>query len=160
MKIALALGAAAILLSGVAPEAPVAARENRPLKCRIGAARQAQAPVGPALVANVPRAMTPVSLDAVQMNDRVWKKVIVEGLFARRTPTDTLEVMARLVNCTKEPLAVSVRSSFLDAGQAPTEPTSVWRIVHIAPLSMAIYQERSIGTTNVAHYLIELRSDQ
>lgn len=157
---ALALGAAAVLLSGVMPEAPVAARENRPLKCRIGAARRAQAPVGPALVANVPRAMTPVSLDAVQMNDRVWKKVIVEGLFARRTPTDTLEVMARLVNCTKEPLAVSVRSSFLDAGQAPTEPTSVWRIVHIAPLSMATYQERSIGMTNVAHYLIELRSDQ
>ena len=150
----------AIVSVAVLPNAPVEARENRPLKCRIGAARRAQAPSGPALVANVPRAMTPVSLDAVQMNDRVWTKVIVEGLFARRTATDTLEVTARLVNCTKEPLAVEVRSSFLDAAQAPAEPTSVWRIVHIAPLAMATYQERSVATNNVAHYLIELRSDQ
>lgn len=160
MRIAFAFAATAVLLSGLVPDTPAEARENRPLKCRIGAARRAQAPVGPALVANVPRAMTPVSLDAVQMNDRVWKQVVVEGLFVRRTPTDTLEVMARLVNCTKAPLAVEVRSSFLDAGQAPAEPTSVWRIVHIAPLAMATYQERSTATTNVAHYLIELRSDQ
>ncbi|WP_235525337.1 MULTISPECIES: hypothetical protein [unclassified Sphingomonas] len=153
---------ATLLLGGIALLGGSAAetRENRPLKCRIGAARRAPAPVGPALVANVPRAMTPVSLDAVQMNDRVWKQVVVEGLFARRTPADTLEVMARIVNCTKAPLAIEVRSSFLDASQYPTEPTSVWRVVHIAPLSMATYQERSIGTTAVAHYLIELRSDQ
>ncbi|PXA93121.1 hypothetical protein DMC47_22705 [Nostoc sp. 3335mG] len=152
--------AATIVSAAFLSDAPVEARENRPLKCRIGAARRAQAPAGPALVANVPRAMTPVSLDAVQMNDRVWKKVVVEGLFARRTPTDTLEVTARLVNCTKQPLAVEVRSSFLDAAQAPAEPTAVWRVVHIAPLAMATYQERSVATTNVAHYLIELRSDQ
>lgn len=160
MRIAATLIAAAVVLSGIVPDRAVEARENRPLKCRIGAARRAQAPAGPALVANVPRAMTPVSLDAVQMNDRVWKKVVVEGLFARRTPTNTLEVMARLVNCTKDPLVVEVRSSFLDPMQAPAEPTSVWRVVHIAPLSMATYQERSTATDAVAHYLIELRSDQ
>jgi hypothetical protein len=147
-------------LAGALAPQPAETRENRPLKCRIGAARRAAAPVGPVLVANVPRAMTPVSLDAVQMTDRVWKKVVVEGLFARRTPTDTLEVTARLVNCTTAPLVVQVRSSFLDAAQAPAEPAAVWRTVHIAPLSMATYQERSIATTAVAHYLIELRSDQ
>ncbi len=83
--------------------------------------------------------MIPVSLDAVQMNEQVWKKVIVERLFARRTPIDTLEIMARLVNSTKAPLAVSVRSSFLNGGQAPTKPILVWCIVHIALLSMATY---------------------
>lgn len=150
----------ALALLGFMVHERVDARENRPLKCRIGAARRAATPAGPALVANVARAMTPVSLDAVQMTDRIWKKVVVEGLFARRTPANTLEVMARLVNCTKDPLTVEVRSSFLDTGQAPTEPTSVWRVVHIAPLAMATYQERSIGMATVANYLIELRGDQ
>lgn len=137
------------------------ARENRPLKCRISAARSAPSPGGPALVANVPAAMTPIDLNAVQMNDRgVWKKVVVEGLFARRTPVNTLEVLARLVNCTDTPLTVQARSSFLDAGQYPTEPSSVWKIIHISPRSTGTYEERSIGTTNVNAYLIELRSDQ
>jgi hypothetical protein len=150
-----------LVASGIAPLPPAAqARENRPLKCRISAARRAGPVAGPALIANVPGAMTPISLDAVQMNDKVWKKVVVEGLFARRTPTNTLEVMARLVNCTKNPMAVELRSSFTDANQYPTEPASVWRIIHLPPLSTGIYQERSIGTTAIAHYLVELRSDQ
>lgn len=154
---------AAMLVATVAallPPAPAQARENRPLKCRISAARRAPAVAGPALVANIPAAMTPISLDAVQMNDRVWKKVVVEGLFARRTPANTLEVLARLVNCTKDALVVQARSSFLDGGQYPTEPSSVWRTIHIPPLSTATYQERSIGTATVANYLVELRSDQ
>lgn len=156
-------GAAILTLtaSGIAIAPPAAqARENRPLKCHISAARRAGPVAGPALVANVPKAMTPVSLDAVQMNDKVWKKVVVEGLFARRTPTNALEVMARLVNCTKDPIAVELRSSFMDADQYPTEPASVWRVVHLPPLSTGVYQERSIGSTAVAHYLVELRSDQ
>ncbi len=105
--------------------------------------------------------MTPVDLNAVQMNDRgIWKKVIVQDLFARRTEADTLEVMARLVNCTKQPLVVQARSSFLDNGQFPTEAASAWKPVFISPLSMATYQERSIGARKVETYLIELRSDQ
>lgn len=150
-----------LVASGLALPPPAAeARENRPLKCRISAARRAGPVAGPALVANVPKAMTPISLDAVQMNDRVWKKVVVEGLFARRTPTNALEVMARLVNCTKSPMAVELRSSFTDVDQYPTEPSSVWRVVHLPPLSTGVYQERSIGTSAVAHYLVELRGDQ
>lgn len=152
-----AAGFAAALLQPSAGEA----RDNRPLKCNIGAARRAPSAGGPALVANVARAMTPVDLNAVQMNDKgIWKKVVVEGLFARRTEAETLEVMARLINCTKEPLVVQARSTFLDAGQYPTEPVSAWKTVHISPRSMATYEERSIGARKVDTYLIELRSDQ
>lgn len=137
------------------------ARENRPLKCSIGAARRDPPRSGPALVANVPRAMTPVDLNAVQMNDRdTWKKVIVEGLFAKRTEMNTLEVTARLVNCTKKPLVVQARSSFLDEAQSPAEPSSTWKPVYLSPLSTSVYQERSISPKGVQYYLVELRADQ
>lgn len=137
------------------------ARENRPLKCYTGRAHDAPSFGGPALVANVPRSMTPIDLNAVQMTDRkLWKSVIVEGLFARRTDTDTLEVTARFVNCTKNPIVIQARSNFMDDQQVPTENASVWKTVFISPLATAVYQERSIGTTKVANYLIELRSNQ
>ena len=49
------------------------ARENRPLKCYTGRAHDAPSFGGPALVANVPRSMTPIDLNAVQMTDRkLW----------------------------------------------------------------------------------------
>ncbi|MET0372135.1 MAG: hypothetical protein ABW039_12265 [Sphingobium sp.] len=155
----------ATLVAGVAmlPHGaePAKAQENRTLKCKIGRARSAAPVGGPALVANVPRSMTPIALDAVLMTDRgVWKNVIVEGLYARRTEMETVEISARLVNCSKKPLSIQVRSSFLDATQAPAEKASVWKPVFLSPLSTGVYQERSIGTTNVANYLIEVRSPQ
>lgn len=159
----LLIAAAALAGLGLAltHQAPALARENRPLKCRISAARSDPPHGGPALVANVPRALTPIDLDAVQMNDRgVWKKVVVEGLFVNKTETGTLEVTARLVNCTKQPLVIQARSSFLNQAQAPAEASSVWKPVYISPLSTGIYQERSISPRGVDYFLIELRADQ
>lgn len=145
------------LFSATAAEA----RENRPLKCYTGRAHRAPSQGGPALVANVPRSMTPIDLNAVQMTDRaLWKSVIVEGLFARRTDTDTLEVTARFVNCTKQPIVIQARSNFMDEMQVPTENASVWKTIFISPLATAVYQERSIATTKIANYLVELRSNQ
>ncbi|HEX8446910.1 MAG TPA: hypothetical protein VF649_09880 [Sphingomonas sp.] len=140
---------------------PVHADENRVLKCKIGKARSGGRYDGPALVANVPRAMTPIDLNAVQMTDKaVTKAVIVESMLAERTPTDTLRVMTRLVNCTKAPLQVEARSNFLDANQAPAEVASVWKRVFIPPLATAVYTESSISRLQVQQYLVELRSAQ
>lgn len=139
---------------------PTLADENRPLKCRISAARASQT-TGPALVANVPSSMTPIDLNSVLMTDKpLWKSVIVEGLFARRTEMDTLEVTARFVNCTKVPIAIQARSSFMDEAQVPTEQSSVWKTIHIGPRSTGVYQERSISGRKVSYYLVELRSSQ
>lgn len=155
-KLLLVAGLAALSTS-VAAEA----RENRMLKCSITRARAAPGPGGPALVANVPGAMTPIDLNAVQMTDKeVRKSVVVEGLFARRTEVNTLEVIARFVNCTKQPLAVQARTSFIDNQQVPTEPTSVWKTFYLPARATGTYSERSIGGANVASYLIELRSDK
>ena len=151
------LAMVAALCVFVTPSSTGEARENRVLGCSVGKARAAQSSGGPALVANVPRAMTPIDLNAVQMTDKsVTRRVVVEGLFARRTETDTIEVTARFVNCTKKPLQIDARSSFLDADQFPSEPTSAWQRIFLPPLATGVYREQSMGR-NVANYLIELR---
>ena len=154
MKQAFLLLAVAGLLS-----APAAARENRVLKCRTSAARHAPSPGGPAFVANIPRSMTPIDLNAVQMTDKaLTRKMVVEGLFARRSEMDNLEVTARFVNCTGQPMAVQARASFMDADQMPTEGTSVWKTVFLPAYATGTYSERSIAQAKVATFLVELKS--
>lgn len=136
---------------------PAAAAENQVLQCKTKRARKAPHYAGPALVANIPRAMTQIDLNAVQFIDRrLTRDVLVEALFARRTATDTLEVTARLVNCTDVPIQIDARSSFLDAAQAPSEPTSAWSRVFLPPRATGIYRETSISRDDVQYYLIEL----
>lgn len=137
------------------------ARENRLLKCSTSTARGSRSTGGPVLVANVPRAMTPIELNAVQMTDRrLTRSMVVEGLFAQRTPVDTLAVTARLVNCTKKALVVQARSSFMDSNQLPTENASVWKTVFLPARATGTYSETSIGSKSVAAYLIEIRSGE
>jgi hypothetical protein len=148
---------AVLLLGGATFATDAVAAENRVVKCKARKARKSAPYAGPALVANVPNAMTPIDLNAVQFTDKtLTREVIVEGLFARRTETDTVEVTARLVNCTDEPLQVQARSSFMDEAQAPTEPTSMWTKVFIPPRGTGVYRERSMARDQVQYYLIEL----
>lgn len=108
-------------------------------------------------MANVPKSMTPIDLNAVQFTDKpLTRQMLVEGLFARRTETDTVEVTARFVNCTDKPLQVLARSSFMDLTQAPTEPVSAWTQVFIPPKGTGTYRERSMSRDEVQYYLIEL----
>ncbi len=151
------------LLLGLLPLAFAAtisdARENRLVKCKISAARADQGQGGPALVANVPRSMTPISLNAVQMTDKTLrKKMVVEALFAMRTENNNIEVVTRFVNCTNNDLVVQARASFMDKNQMPTEKTSVWRNVHVPARATGVFQERSIGGTDVEAFLVEIRN--
>lgn len=141
--------------------APAAATENKPLKCYTGRARAAGPSGGPALVANVPRSMTPIDLNAVLFTDKqLGKQMIIEAVFAERTPTDGLHVLSRVVNCTKQPLAVQMRTSFMDRNQFPTEKESMWKTLFVSPLATATYEEMSIGRAKVEAFLIELRPNQ
>ena len=142
----------------VLADTPALAGANDVLECDFREFRNALRSPGPALVAEVPGTMSPIPLNAVQVTDKsITRKVLVEGLFARRTPTGTLEVMARLVNCTDYPLQVEGRSWFMDENQLPSEGESAWRRVFLNPRSTAVYREFSIGTADVANYLIEIR---
>lgn len=130
--------------------------ENQVVKCKVGVARRAPI-AGDTLTANVAGSMKPVALDSVQFTDKkLSKSMLVEGIYTRRTETNTVEVMARLVNCTKKPLQVKARTSFLDAQQFPTESTSQWRTVFLPPLGFGVFSEKSIGKNDVANFLIEM----
>jgi len=140
--------------------AELAARENRVVKCKTRKARKAPGYAGAALVANVPKSMTPIDLNAVQFTDKqLTKDMVIEGLFARRTQTDTVEVSARFVNCTKRPLTLRARSSFMDDVQYPVEPVSAWQRVIIQPYATGVYRETSMKRSEVKYYLIEIAGE-
>lgn len=150
-----AIAAGALLAS------PSQARENRPVKCDIGDAKRAPSPGGPALVANVASAMTPIDLNAVQMTDKkLAKRVVVEAIFARRTETNSVEVITRFVNCTKKPVEIDARSSFMDGDQVPTEDSTLWKKLIIPAKATGVYRGLSIGRDEVKYYLVEVRTTQ
>jgi hypothetical protein len=118
----------------------------------------AQREPGPVIVAPVPGTMTEVPLNSVSFTDRsITNKVLVQSTGARRTPTNTVEVMVRVVNCTDFPLQIEARTNFLTPEQAPAEPVSAWQRVFLAARSLNTYQEKSISTSQVGSFLVEMR---
>lgn len=113
---------------------------------------------GPALAPAVPGTMSEVPLNAVSMTDiAITNKVLVQTVGARRSPTGTVDVFTRLVNCTDFPLQVEGRTQFLDQSQIPVEPTSAWQRVYLPARATGVYQESSTDIRRVSLYLIELR---
>jgi len=113
---------------------------------------------GPALVGEeYGLLLAPIPLDSVVFLDTsTANQVLVQAMRASRTPTDTVQLHARLFNCSRAPLEVQARVNFLLENQAPAEPVSAWRAVIIQPGSMATYTELSLGGSEVAHYLVEI----
>lgn len=103
-------------------------------------------------------AMSPIPLDAVVFTDeKLTKRIGVQSVYADRTSADTVAVGARFVNCTDQQIHLGVRTSFMDGKQRPTEKPSIWKTVFVQPRATAIYNESSIGRSEVAHYLVEIR---
>jgi hypothetical protein len=119
---------------------------------------QRGAPAGPAPVPQVPSTMTEMPLNVVNITDAaITNKIMVQATTARRTPTGTVEVWARLVNCTDFALQVEGRTHFLDEAQAPAEDVSAWNRVILPARAYGVYQELSSNATKVRYYYVELR---
>ena len=149
---------ACLLCAGLCTAVSVAHAAEPVLKCNFSKAYKADPRQGPALSAAAQGALKEIPLDAVQFIDKaITRKVLVQGLYARRSGVDTVEVIARLINCTDHPLQVEGRTAFMDAAQIPTEPTSAWQRVFLAPRATGIYREISTANQGVANFLVELR---
>lgn len=136
-------------------QAPV--RPQGRVDCNFYKANRA-VPAAAVIAPAVRGAFTPIPLETVQLIDKkLRRKVIAQGVEARRTETDTVEVLARILNCTNEPMQLQLRTTFLSAGQSPTEPVSSWQRLYLQPRSTGVYSEKSISAS-VAHYLIEVRT--
>lgn len=117
------------------------------------------APAGDALVAQNYDAMTPIPLNALQFTSAALaRQVVVQQLSARRTPTNTVQVTGRLVNCTDEPLVVASRLHFMDAKQIPVEDSSVWQRIVLHPRALGQWQTQSTSA-DAHHYVVELRAE-
>jgi len=103
--------------------------------------------------------MVPIALNSVSFSDSyAAESVLVQYTGAQRTPTGTIEVTTRMVNCTDWPLIIEGRTHFFDEGQRPVEPVSAWQKVHLPPRSIGHYSEMSTDARRVQTYLTELRS--
>jgi hypothetical protein len=112
----------------------------------------------PVLAPQVPGTMAEMPLNAVNITDAaITNKIMVQTTTARRTPAGTVEVWARLVNCTDFTLQVEGRAHFLDEAQAPTEDVSAWNRVVLSARSFGVYRELSTSTASVRYYYVELR---
>ena len=113
---------------------------------------------GPALAGPLANTLSPVPINSARVTDqRIANKVLVQSVAARRTETGTVEVQARLVNCTDFPLQIQGRTMFLDANFMDTEPPSAWRRVFLSPRSLGQYSELSTGFRNISNFTIEIR---
>ncbi len=130
-------------------------------KCSYGKMKRNQPEAATQMTSSVAGAFTPIALDTVRMLDKATaKSVFVQTVETRSTPTQTVEIFTRLLNCGKEPVQIIVRTHFLDADQLPLEPVSAWRTLVIGPKEFATYLERSTSARGVAHYLVEVRKEQ
>ena len=150
------VSAAVIALALAGCSSTPAARPQAMLKCDYKALK-ANAPTGgPALTSIAYGAVKDIPADAVLMSDaNLYKRVMVQHLSTQKTPGGTVQVSARLANCTGESFSVLARTAFLDQGMAPAEPVSAWRTVYLPAGEMAVYQESSLSQ-RAAHYYIEL----
>jgi hypothetical protein len=136
--------AAAALLAGCAAQ---------PLEEGAKVARRVDDPIAPDARIHYDQV---VILDRRLQNDRAGK-LAVERQGARRTPTGTVLVTAQFRNRTDYTQAIEARVSFFDAGLLPVEKTSAWNRVILPPNGTGVYEEVSTRTSDVAHYLVEVR---
>lgn len=138
----------ALTFAGCASTPPVVVQCSTPIASdRTGAALVGQ-PYG--------MAMTPLPLNSVQFGSHDVARVLaIQNLYAERVPTDLVKVSVRFVSCGDEATSVRVRTSFMRANTAPSEPASAWKTVHLEPRATAVYTENSTNR-DAASYLIEI----
>lgn len=125
----------------------------------------AQVDEGPALGVRVNSPYAPnarLNLDTVVILDKALQdgragKLAVETSGGRRTPTGTLEIFAVIRNRTDYPQQIELRSQFFDQLGVPIEGPTAWSRLMLEPNGIQAYKEFSVGTSNVAHYYIEVR---
>jgi hypothetical protein len=146
---------AALVLAGCS--STPAARPQALLKCDYKALKASALTGGPALTSTAYGSVKDIPADAVLISDAgLYNSVIVQQLGTQNTAGGTVQVNARLANCTGAGMSVRARTAFLDAGMAPAEPVSAWRTVYLPAGGMAVYQESSYSSGKAAHYYIEL----
>ena len=120
------------------------------------------APKGPALVSEEYGLKTsPIPLDAVLFtNQKLADTLAVQGLYATKTATGTVQISARLLNCTNKAIQLRMRVSFFSKSLAPAEKESMWKTVFVPAHATGVYTELSMSRNGIANYLVEIAAEQ
>jgi len=100
-----------------------------------------------------------IPLDQIQiLEPNLTQQVMIQWAGSTRTATRTMQVQARMVNCTDTPIQVEARTHFIAASGASNEPISAWKRVYIPQRGLGVYEEFSLGTVMADKFLIEMRT--
>jgi hypothetical protein len=114
---------------------------------------------GPALVAREYGRIEPLPLNSILYNQpSLTRKVVVQSLHANTTATGTLQVQARLVNCTRQQRILGIRTHFMNEDERPVENPSAWQQLFLPPGGLNDYSEMSM-TSQPGAYLLEIRDE-
>lgn len=148
-----ALGLSLASACGTAPQTGM-----RTTSCNASALGNGAVPANGVLDAQIPGSFSPIPLDQIQILDpTLVPHVMVQSAGAGRSATQTLQLQARFVNCTNEPIAIEARTHFIAPSGASNEPISAWKRVDIPQRGLGVYAESSIGTTQADKFLVEVR---
>ena len=101
---------------------------------------------------------TQIRLNSVGIiDDSLRYKIAIEATNSQRTPTQTLEVWAKIRNRTDYKQQVECRVHWFDKHQAPLGKPSAWHRVYLEPNSIETYKESSTIIYDIKYYYIELR---
>lgn len=154
MKTVIAGAVSALVLLAAGCASAPAGRPQALLTCDYKALKRNAPTGGPALTSVAYGAVKDIPADAVLMSDSaLYHSVIVQHLSTAPTAGGTVQVTARLANCTGAPLDVRARISFLDTNMAPVEAASAWRTVFLPAGGMAVYQEASFSQRATRYYI-------
>jgi len=135
-----------------APPAPV----DQTLRCRPPEAGKAAS--GPAWVTlGYGTGAEPIPLNAVLFtHNPLAENVAVQSLTSSRTPGGTVQVTARLLNCSDQPMMIRARTAFLGRSGPPAEVVSAWQPVALPAKASTLYMESSLRGEGVESFLIEI----
>lgn len=130
----------------------------RTTSCNASVLGNGSVPANGVLDAQIPGSFTPIPLDQIQILDpTLVPQVMIQSAGSARTTTQTMHVMARMVNCTDQPIQVEARTHFIAASGASNEPISAWKRIYIPQRALGVYEEFSMGTVMADKFLIEMR---
>jgi len=148
-----ALGLALTSACGSAPTTGM-----RTTSCNASALGNGSVPANGVLDSQIPGAFTPIPLDQIQILDpSLVPYVMIQSAGSARTATQTMHVVARMVNCTNEPMQLEARTHFIAPSGASAEPVSAWKRIYVPQRGLGVYEEYSMGTIMADRFLIELR---
>lgn len=105
--------------------------------------------------ANSPTAASVPGRNSVLLAPSVGDRVAIYEASLGKTEVGNARLSLSFANCASAALLIRVRTQFLDAQGARSEPMTVWREVMIGAKSVAQYDEPAVARTSVG-YRVEI----